>query len=58
MAKSRRLSVALVVIAALLCLMGTPGSVQAEEAIKATMQDFNEVPAGFHHRAWAVSRDD
>ncbi len=45
MAKSRRLGMTLVVVAALLSLMGTPGSVQAEEAIKATLQGFNEVPA-------------
>ena len=45
MAKSRRLGMALVVVAALLSLMGSPGSAQAEEAIKATLQGFNEVPA-------------
>jgi hypothetical protein len=45
MAKSRRLGMALVVVTALLSLMGIPGSVQAEEAIKATLQGFSEVPA-------------
>jgi hypothetical protein len=45
MATSRRLSIGLVVLVALLILMGAPRSVLADEAIKATLKGFNEVPA-------------